>query len=50
MPLDLDEIKRKISETENLWIPEMRPFVLEELPPFEVVRDFLFEKLAGLGD
>ncbi|MCK5233355.1 MAG: nucleotidyl transferase AbiEii/AbiGii toxin family protein [Candidatus Aenigmarchaeota archaeon] len=50
MPLDLDEIKRKISETENLWIPEMRPFVLEELPPFEVVRDFIFEKLAGLGD
>ena len=50
MAPDLEKIKKNISEKESRWVPEMGPFVLEELPPFETVRDFIFEKIAGLGD
>lgn len=46
MSFDFHEFKRNANKLKDIWVPEMKPFVLTELVSFEVARDFVFEKLS----
>lgn len=42
---DSGQFAKKIKELEDLWEPELRPFVLAELFPFNTAKNFVLEKL-----
>jgi len=46
MRFNLNLIKRRINEIKPIWKAELKPFVLEELPDFDVVKGFVIKKLA----
>lgn len=45
MRFDHDEFRKRVGHLESVWVPELRPFVLAELPEFKAVRKFVMEKL-----
>jgi predicted nucleotidyltransferase component of viral defense system len=45
MKFDKDLIKRKIEEIKTRWEAELKPFLLTELTEFEIVKEFVEEKL-----
>ena len=47
MRFNLNLIKRRINEIEPIWKAELKPFVLEELPDFDVVKGFVIKRLAN---
>ena len=47
MRFNLNLIKRRIDEIEPIWKAELKPFVLEELPDFDVVKGFVIKRLAN---
>ncbi|RLJ02580.1 MAG: hypothetical protein DRP10_00770 [Candidatus Aenigmatarchaeota archaeon] len=40
-------IKKRINEIKPIWEVELKPFVLEELPDFNVVKDFVIKRLVN---
>ncbi|MBM3303586.1 MAG: nucleotidyl transferase AbiEii/AbiGii toxin family protein [Candidatus Aenigmarchaeota archaeon] len=46
MKFNARDLERKISGLKSVWIPELRPFVLSELPDFKNVKDFVVAKLS----
>jgi len=47
MRLDAELVKQRINEIKPVWEAELKPFVLEELPDFNVVKDFVMKRLTG---
>ena len=45
MNFEPDKFLKKIDYFEKLWIPELRPFLLSELPDFNIVKNFVLEKI-----
>jgi predicted nucleotidyltransferase component of viral defense system len=45
MKFSFESIKRKINELESVWEPELRPFLLADLPKFSVVKEFVIRKM-----
>ena len=41
------QIKKRIAELESLWETELKHFVLEDLPDFNIVRDYVVKKLSS---
>ena len=39
-----EAISRRIMDIKNLWKPEIHSFILEELPDFEMVKDYVLKK------
>lgn len=48
MKYDFRALNRRIGNLKRLWVPELRPFLLAELPDFRAVRDFVIEKLKTM--
>jgi len=40
-------IKKRINEIKPIWEAELKPFVLEELPDFNAVKDFVIKRLVN---
>jgi len=49
MSFDPNEFQRKINNLKHVWEKELRPFVLADVPPFRVAKDFVLEKSISLG-
>jgi predicted nucleotidyltransferase component of viral defense system len=51
MKFDLEEVRRRVAALEERWGPELKPFLLERVPDFAVVREFVLGRLerARLG-
>ena len=47
MRFNLNLIKRRINEIKPIWKAELKPFVLEELPDFNVVKGFVIKRLVN---
>ena len=45
MKFDRKVVKKKIEDVRLKWEAELRPFLLTELPEFDVVKSFVEEKL-----
>ncbi len=43
---DKNILLKKINNLQNIWKPELKPFVLADLPEFSVVRDYVFSKFS----
>ncbi|MBS3090591.1 nucleotidyl transferase AbiEii/AbiGii toxin family protein [Candidatus Pacearchaeota archaeon] len=51
MKFDCKTLKNKISKLKNVWERELKPFVLTELPEFEVIKNFVLSKIeAGIKE
>ncbi len=48
MKFDMKKLADAVSDMENLWKPELKPFVLEALPEFPIVKNFVVEKVSEL--
>jgi predicted nucleotidyltransferase component of viral defense system len=44
----LGSVKTRISDLEIIWEAEIKHFVLEDMPDFKIVRDYVVRKLEGL--
>lgn len=42
MKFSVQKLKRKVEALEDVWKEELRPFLLEELPSYEMVKIFVF--------
>ena len=42
-------LARRISALESLWVPELKNFVLSELPDFTAVKKFVLDKFVAVG-
>jgi hypothetical protein len=42
MKFSVQKLKRKVEALESVWKEELKPFLLEELPSYEVVKRFVF--------
>ena len=47
MRFDANLIKKQINEIKPIWKAELKPFVLEELPDFDVVKGFVIKRLVN---
>jgi len=47
MSFNSNLIKKQINEIKPIWEVELKPFVLEELPDFDVVKDFVIKRLVN---
>ncbi len=47
MRFNINLIKRRINEIKPIWKAELKPFVLEELPDFDVVKGFVIKRLVN---
>lgn len=45
--MDMKQLRRRIDDAASLWVKELRPFVLAELPDYNAVRNFVIEKLTN---
>ncbi len=45
MESDYFYLAKRVSNLEGLWSKEMKPFILSDLPQFDVVKEFVLEKL-----
>lgn len=45
MKLEKKPLERSISNLENVWEKELRAFILDELPDFKIIRDFVLSKV-----
>ncbi len=48
MAFDYGAFKKRIENSESLWVAELKPFVLAELMDFEIARDFVIDKMAKM--
>lgn len=48
MSFEYGAFKKRVENSESLWIAELKPFVLAELMDFEIARDFVIEKMDGV--
>jgi len=46
MTFDLRKFEKEISDLEDVWETELKPFVFSELPAFRIVKDFVINKLS----
>lgn len=46
LKFDMKKLADAVSDMESLWKPELKPFVLEELQEFSVVRDYVTGKIS----
>ncbi|MBI2630586.1 nucleotidyl transferase AbiEii/AbiGii toxin family protein [Candidatus Pacearchaeota archaeon] len=47
MSLNYKEIERKIEKIETIWVKELKPFVLGELPEFDSVKAFVLSRIIN---
>jgi hypothetical protein len=45
---DFRTFEEEISGMESLWVPELKPCVLTDLAGFELVRNFVLDKLSKI--
>lgn len=45
MKFDINQIENRLESLKKLWEPELKSFVLTELFPFDIAKDFVAEKL-----
>ncbi|MBU3957881.1 MAG: nucleotidyl transferase AbiEii/AbiGii toxin family protein [Nanoarchaeota archaeon] len=48
MKFDYKEFQKRINGLKSVWEAELKPFVLAELPGFEVAKDFVLEKISRI--
>ena len=42
----LSRLKKAINNLESVWEPELKPFMLSEIPSFAIVRDFVLSRIT----
>jgi hypothetical protein len=46
MKFSVQKLKRKVEALESVWKEELKPFLLEELPSYEMVKTFVFNSFS----
>ncbi len=49
MQFDFATFEGRVNDLKDVWVPEMRPFVLTDLPAFEPAKEFVLEKLSKIS-
>lgn len=48
MKFDFKKFQKRVNDLKSIWEAELSPFVLAELPGFEVASSFVLEKMSGI--